>query len=380
MSKTIAPSSSRSHGDYDLRTELGLLRGEVSEALMEARQSSNFCRKIQRDIDKFVRSQQLTRECEDVVGNEELTPQLLASLDGHLSEFEGFIIARVREWLEGKIATEFTQRLNSCKLQLDQLYQEQREQEGRLQLLATDAALKKSELRREMKGYASKLWAHVTLLEEKLRSVAPASCTNPDGTAVKEVGLPGALHELVAILTLLSEGLEIERKLNWDERQRWMLFIGRAVEKFRQLGESDEMLAMNFQGLRRVVAEHQQCCREVLACVMGVGQRLGPLSSASTASVATTPAWEGPLGVHSEAEINYQKQFGDFVKELHKIGAALRTLQMEHAYFKNILEDNMVNVAELRQDVEELVSGAAKIGARLEHTNHMRQPHVSPRI
>ncbi|ESL06447.1 hypothetical protein TRSC58_05880 [Trypanosoma rangeli SC58] len=379
MSGTVAPKSSRSPEEYDLRTELGLLRGELSDALVEARQSSNFCRRIQRDIGQFVRSQQLTQECEDAVGSEEITPQLLASVDDHLSEFEGFIIARVREWLEGKIAKEFTQRLNFCKLQLDRLCQEQREQEGRLQFLVTDAALKKSELRREMKGFASKLWAHVSLLEDKLRCLVPAPCTNPDGAAVVEGRLPGALHELVTILTLLSEGLEIERKLNWDERQRWMLFIGRAVEKFRQLGESDEMLAMNFQGLQRVVAEHQQCCREALACMMDVGQKLGPLSSAPTAAVAT-PAWEGPLGVHSEAEINYQKQFGDFVKELHGIGAALRTLQMEHVYFKNILEDHMVNVAELRRDVEELLSGTAKIGARLEHTNRTQQPHVPSSI
>ncbi|RNF02326.1 uncharacterized protein Tco025E_08497 [Trypanosoma conorhini] len=373
MSDAVAPGAPRRHEHYDPRAELGLLQEKVEEALMEARQSTNFCRMIQHDIGKFVRSEQLARGwCADAVGGGKIHPQLLASVDGHLSEFEGFIIARVREELERKIAKEFAARLDSCSQQIDRLYQEQREQEGKLRFLVMEAALKISEVRKEVKGYVSKMWGHVMLIEEKLRLVPAASCTKPEGATVPEDELATALREAMTVLTLLSEGLETERKMNWEENQRWMLFMGRAAEKLRQLGERDEVLATNCQEIWRVTKENRRRCKEAMACVVDLGRRLGPLSSASTAAVATL-AREGPQAVRSKAEIVDQKQLRDFTKELHEIGAALRALQVDHARFKKIVGENMVIVTQLQQNGTETVAATNSRDTSLEFVNRKQE-------
>ncbi|PBJ73386.1 hypothetical protein TcG_07512 [Trypanosoma cruzi] len=365
MSEALTPSDSWSHGHPDVNAELKMLRGAVAQALVEARQSSDFCRGIKHDISEYFQSEQWRRvRSGDSIESEQFIPNVMASVDGHLAEFESFIIGRVREELENKVDKDLSEKFDSYRMQLEHLRQKEEEQEARLRFILEDAVQMNCELRNEMKWCASELWDRVSAMEEKLKFMATRPHTNPGGKDVMDLGLPNALREVIGILTLLSEGLEVERELHNEERQRWMSLMSRAVEKIRLLGERDEALEANLQELRQVAAAIQHRFGEFSGVLVDFWHRLEMMGSPSVA--VEDAACEGSLGMYSKAGICAKKQMDDFMKKLHEVGVALRALQEEHVGFKDILDSNTVNITEIRRNVETLAVGANLIAEERE--------------
>ncbi|EKF31834.1 hypothetical protein MOQ_004325 [Trypanosoma cruzi marinkellei] len=368
MSEALTPPASWSHGLPDVNAELKMLRGAVAQALVEARQSGDFCRRIQHEIREYLQSQQ--RKCVqsgDSIGSEQFLPNVMASVDGHLAEFESFIIGRVREELASKVDKDLSEEFDSCRMQIEQLRQQQEEQEARLRFIVKDAVQMNCELRNEMKWCASELWGRVSAMEEKLKFIVARPHTNPGGKDVMELSLPNALREVIGILTRLSEGLEVERELHNEERQRWISFMSQAVEKIRLLGERDEVLEANLQELRQVAAATQHRLGEFSGFVVDFWHRLEMMGSPSVA--VENAACDGSPSMYSKAGICAKKQMDDFMKELHEVGVALRALQVEHVGFKNILDSNTVKITELRRNVEALAVGANLIAEKRERTD-----------
>ncbi|ORC91987.1 uncharacterized protein TM35_000042010 [Trypanosoma theileri] len=361
----------QSENHVDVHTEIMMLREAVKEAVTEARQSSSFCQRIQRDINEFFRSEEATRHRGDEnIDSAQLIRLTTSSVSKQLSQFEKFLIARVREELRSITGREsdMVARLDLFTEKLERIDILQKEQEGKLQALVLEATHKQSAMRKEVKGYASELWDHIRLLEKKLRSQSSDNCiSSGEKRMLDDVRLPDVAREVVNVMSALASGMEAERRANEEERQHCFLLMERIIEKVNMLQKRDEVIEEELYKLQQVTIRNREINQEIVKSVAQLRCSPAFSPSSSSASSALVNINGNDLSPSTQTQDFLEKEIEHLRKELYQVNVELHTLQVNNDKQRVALENNTADVARLRNACAELALGTKEIWERSEH-------------
>nr|CCD13142.1 unnamed protein product [Trypanosoma congolense IL3000] len=361
--------------NLDVYRELTALHELVSETALEARQSTAFCQKIQRDISEFVRSEELVRDRGHALaaGSSSGDMECSGSIQSHLLTFERYIIGRVREELHG---AGLTPKSEEQVTRIDALEERLRNHEAKVEALAKEGAAQQTAMRRQMKRYAVDLESHVVNVEKALQAEGRVRQRYLDeGEALGDM-LHNLAHEVLGALVQLSDGLGLERETIRVERNRWFSLMNRVVERVKLLEDHNAALTIELNELRAAGSRQSQKLQEtsesVAALVRGVDSTW---DSSPMQSVG-----ECELYAFSEVEAIDGEGLRTVRREIARINKALSALRSDCRRHDIELERNTLQLVELNDAHRALAGNVAKIWEQAKLVsedirNNLNEPH-----
>lgn len=339
--------------NLDMYKELRSLRESLDEVRIEARQSSSFCERIQKDVAEFVRSEELTRQGDSLTTDAAMD---VTSLQNHLMEFERYIIGKVREEIRNAGAGLPSQPvLDSDSSYIGLLWRRQEEQAARLEALLAESVLRESTSRREVKRYARQLQDRILNVEDTLETLT-GGCR---GRSAGGEGATNLAREVLKALTQLSEGLSLERETHEMERGQWFALMECAVEKIRYLSERESVLSEELQNLKATVLHNGRKLREMAS----VGDTPTERYAADAVTLSqhregTQCKWDDPAAAQTSGE----EELGIIRREISVIEETINVLRTDWHRHDAELDCHASKLAELDGEQRVLTNTVNKVG------------------